>query len=104
MNLQQAVQILKRHNEWRRSNDDSIKMAEPKTLGIAIDVIVQEYISNDELINKIADLRDVFNWDGDFNNPNNDNYVNTCAIHASPYECLCAMIEITKIRNKKIRL
>ena len=42
MELKQAVQILKEHNEWRRDNTSLIPqpMISPKDLGIAIDVVV----------------------------------------------------------------
>ena len=42
MELKQAVQILKDHNEWRRDNTRLIPqpMISPKELGEAIDVIV----------------------------------------------------------------
>ena len=43
MELKQAVQILKDHNEWRRDDTGLIPqpMISPKDLGIAIDVIVE---------------------------------------------------------------
>ena len=43
MELKQAVQILKDHNEWRRDNISSIPISRTtrsKELGIAIDVVV----------------------------------------------------------------
>ena len=47
MELKQAVQILKDHNEWRRDNTFSIlrPTTTPKYLGIAIDVIV-DYLTD----------------------------------------------------------
>lgn len=45
MELQKAIKILEEHNEWRRDDSDepTIKMANPKELGIAIDTIVKHY-------------------------------------------------------------
>ena len=45
MELEQAVQILKDHNEWRRDNTSLIPqpMIHPKDLGIAIDVVVNHF-------------------------------------------------------------
>ena len=43
MELKQAVQTLKDHNEWRRDNISSIpipRTSSSKELGIAIDVVV----------------------------------------------------------------
>jgi len=40
MELKQAVQILKDHNEWRRDLSDQYRISSPKNIGIAIDVIV----------------------------------------------------------------
>ena len=45
MTIQQAVQILDRHNKWRRA-DEMMEMTEPKTLGIAIDTIVAHHKSH----------------------------------------------------------
>lgn len=44
MDISRAVEILKKHNEWRRCNDfpSSKEMANPTELGIAIDVAVKE--------------------------------------------------------------
>lgn len=39
MELIDAVLILKYHNKWRRG-DETIPMADPKQLGIAIDLVV----------------------------------------------------------------
>ena len=46
MTLQEAVAILENHNKWRRG-DDTLEMAEPKYLGIAIDLIT-EYLKNEK--------------------------------------------------------
>ena len=45
MELKEAIEILKRHNLWRRDRNDvsSIKMEHPKTLGIAIDIIIEHF-------------------------------------------------------------
>ena len=40
MNLSTAKEILKRHNIWRRSEDDFLKMEDPTELGIAIETIL----------------------------------------------------------------
>ena len=42
MNIEKAIEILELHNKWRRDNDGKYEMAEPKELGIAIDVVVAE--------------------------------------------------------------
>ena len=46
MELKQAVQTLKDHNEWRRDNTSLIPqpMISPKELGRAIDVVVNHLI------------------------------------------------------------
>ncbi len=44
MTINQAKEILKSHNRWRRG-DESVSMANPKDLGIAIDIIL-EYLDN----------------------------------------------------------
>jgi len=43
MKLQEAIEILEKHNEWRRDNSvpPKIKMQDSKQLGIAIDVIIK---------------------------------------------------------------
>lgn len=59
MELQQAVHILKKHNEWRRGSD--IEMIQPSKIGIAIDVIVEAFenkCSSSQLIN---DSKGIFN-------------------------------------------
>ena len=48
MEIKQAIQILKDHNEWRRDNISSIPISRTtrsKELGIAIDVIV-DYLTD----------------------------------------------------------
>ena len=42
MTLQEALKLLEIHNKWRRG-DDTLEMAEPKDLGIAIDLIVNHF-------------------------------------------------------------
>jgi hypothetical protein len=39
MNIKQAVETLKYFNKWRRG--EGIEMPDPKTIGIAIDVILE---------------------------------------------------------------
>ena len=47
MNIQQAVQILERHNRWRRNNSRiPTAHTDPTTLGIAIDTIVEHFKSH----------------------------------------------------------
>lgn len=40
MKLSTAVEILEKHNRWRRCNEDS-EMVNPTQLGIAIDTIIE---------------------------------------------------------------
>ena len=40
MTTQQAITILRQHNQWRRGDDEDIEMQEPKDIGEAIDVAV----------------------------------------------------------------
>ncbi len=40
MTLQEAIDILTKHNEWRRG--DEIDMIDPTQLGIAIDIILNQ--------------------------------------------------------------
>lgn len=42
MELKKAIEILELHNKWRRDNDSKYEIADPKELGIAIDVIINE--------------------------------------------------------------
>jgi hypothetical protein len=42
MTEKEAIIILIQHNDWRRGNED-LPMTNPKLLGIAIDVIIQEW-------------------------------------------------------------
>ena len=41
LKIKKAVEILERHNRWRRG-DDSIDMENPKVLGKAIDLVIKE--------------------------------------------------------------
>ena len=41
LKVKKAVEILERHNKWRRG-DDSIDMEDPTKLGKAIDIVVKE--------------------------------------------------------------
>lgn len=46
MELKEAIQLLKDHNNWRRYDgeiSESPKMTDPKKLGIAIDKVVNEF-------------------------------------------------------------
>jgi hypothetical protein len=40
MTPQQACEILKLHNQWRRSDEDQPEMQDPREIGQAIDTIV----------------------------------------------------------------
>ena len=42
MELKEAIEVLTYHQDWRRGNIDEMKY-EPKTLGIAIDVILESF-------------------------------------------------------------
>lgn len=39
MMLQEAVDILRKHNQWRRDDGMCIDMGDPKQIGIAIDTL-----------------------------------------------------------------
>ena len=41
MKIEEAIEILERHNEWRRGAD--IPMAQPSILGEAIDIVIKSY-------------------------------------------------------------
>jgi hypothetical protein len=45
MKLHEAIEILKKHNEWRR-NDEHSEPTNTIDLGIAIDVVVEHYQKN----------------------------------------------------------
>ena len=47
MTIHEAVALLENHNKWRRG-DDTLEMADPKELGIAIDLMV-EYFNTKEI-------------------------------------------------------
>lgn len=42
MKINSSIEILKKHNKWRRG-DDSIKQEKPDILGKAIDTVVQDF-------------------------------------------------------------
>lgn len=42
MTLKEAIEVLRRHNKWRRG-DDSIPMTNPTKLGLAIDTIIKDF-------------------------------------------------------------
>lgn len=53
MTEREALELLKRHNRWRRG-DDSVEMADPSELGRAIDVacrVLAEHIHEKEKTN-----------------------------------------------------
>lgn len=56
--------------------------------------------SKEELINKIAELRDVFDFPEETSDIDDPMYYNLGAICGCPIEALASMIKITKERNK----
>lgn len=50
MTFEEAVDILQEHNKWRRG-EGNIEMVNPKTLGIAIDIIITK-IRKERIDNK----------------------------------------------------
>lgn len=53
MKIEEAVEILKRHNEWRRGGDG--EMQDPKILGVAIDKAVEVLSKNFGRNSKLTD-------------------------------------------------
>jgi len=56
MELKTAIELLEKHNQWRRG-DDTIDMADPELLGMAIDLVlnqVKNYVAGEELKQKIS--------------------------------------------------
>jgi hypothetical protein len=49
MTEKEAIIILIQHNDWRRGNED-LPMTNPKLLGIAIDVIIQEWKDRNQFV------------------------------------------------------
>lgn len=50
MTEREALELLKKHNRWRRG-DDSLKMADPRAIGLAIDVacrVLAEHIEHEK--------------------------------------------------------
>ena len=50
MTEREALELLQRHNRWRRG-DDSVEMADPRALGHAIDVacrVIAEHIEKEK--------------------------------------------------------
>jgi hypothetical protein len=43
MEIKKAIQILKQHNSWRRSDEDYPEMVNPTELGLAIDTIIKHF-------------------------------------------------------------
>ena len=43
MDVKEAIEVLKHHNVWRRGEDESAIMTNPKRLGIAIDTVIIEF-------------------------------------------------------------
>ena len=64
MNLKQAIQILKTHNQWRRGA--LIEQTTPKELGIAIDIIVNIFEDKSKLPKYKVWLEDSVEPEGGF--------------------------------------
>lgn len=47
MTEREALELLQRHNRWRRG-DDSVEMAAPRALGLAIDVACRALVEHIE--------------------------------------------------------
>ena len=61
MDIQDAVKILKQHNEWRRGNTENDEMiVSAKTIGIAIDTMIEHFENNSVLddVIKCVDCND----------------------------------------------
>ena len=43
MEIKEAIKVLKHHNVWRKGDDENAIMTNPKRLGVAIDVVVNEF-------------------------------------------------------------
>ena len=50
MKLKTAIKILEDHNKWRRGAET--QMQEPKTIGIAIDTVINKFKEIEKLIKK----------------------------------------------------
>jgi hypothetical protein len=71
--IKSAVNILRRHNKWRRG-DDTIEPTDPTTLGIALDAII-EYFDN------ISTVPDMPNTNDDYEDYYNHALSNGVFIH-----------------------
>lgn len=65
MNLDEAIEILKEHNEWRRNNDDNQKTPLfhakypydwAKQLGVAIDMVLQAACKYETAMNTLHQI------------------------------------------------
>ena len=59
MEIQEAIKILKKHNEWRRYNGDMLKspaMPHPTEIGIAIDTVVASVQTFNDVISKFMNI------------------------------------------------
>lgn len=55
MEIKEAIKILKRHNKWRRYDgqiDESPEMISPKSLGVAIDTVIEYHKSTSHIYMK----------------------------------------------------
>jgi hypothetical protein len=53
MNITEAIKIVKKYNKWRRG-DERLKQPDPKTIGIAIDVLITYAEQHKDIINEFA--------------------------------------------------
>mgnify|MGYP001824016901 CR=1 FL=1 len=59
MTLQEAVTLLENHNKWRRG-DDTLEMAEPKDLGMAIELIVEHFNTKEKEMKEVRETSKSF--------------------------------------------
>ena len=57
MQIPKATETLRTHNAWRRGDDESIEMANPTELGIAIDTVLE---SHAEMLDLLCDCAGQF--------------------------------------------
>lgn len=64
MNIKKAIDVLKKHNKWRRGGEE--KMQKPKEIGEAIDFAINHMESFDEYLETYYEI-----VAGIYNNPDN---------------------------------
>jgi len=59
MKLHEAIEILKKHNEWRRDDEfpSKLEVTNPVELGIAIDIVVKSH----EVIKELENIMERWN-------------------------------------------